>query len=111
MKNPLGIVVHLAATHHASASLRFHEREHFRVIQKPELGRPFPVRAHNRFVSEDNHSANGKLVNVKALPCFDQRRTHEFVVAVGRGRIGGQPSCACARSWSLALPVSCQPKL
>jgi hypothetical protein len=38
------------------------------VIQKPELGRPFPVRAHDHFVSEDNHSANGKLVNVKALP-------------------------------------------
>ena len=88
------------------------------MIQKPELGRPFPVRAHDHFVSEDNHSANGKLVNVKALPGAQRPATSTGATSQGaeapRKDVFFQPDWACPKPrdrfgevWSLRIARGC----
>jgi hypothetical protein len=69
-------------TRDPSASFRFHQRKHFRVIQKSTLRRTRPMRAHDHFVTENNNRSDRELVELKASSRFPQRLGHELLVAL-----------------------------
>jgi hypothetical protein len=58
------------ATRDLPASLRCHEREHFRVIEKPTPCRARPMRTSNDLITEDNNRPDRKFVCLKASARF-----------------------------------------
>ena len=66
-------------THRSS----FHQRKHFRVIQKSTLHRTGPMRADDHFFIDKNDRSNRELVELKASSPLPQRLGHAEPVPTG----------------------------